>query len=245
MRRRHVLALCLLLTAGLQAQTGADPSGHWEGAILAPDRSISIEVDLARNSRSELVGTVSVPPQDLRGFPLIIEAAEGRALSFRFRGARGNRHFEGTLSDDGKSIAGSFTQGGFRMPFSLTRTGEARIDAPIKSPPIAKQLEGPWSATLGDTYPNGIPRRIILMLSNQPDGTSGGSLINPGDGLEIPVTSITQEDSRITIDLRAVSGSFAGRVNAEGTEMVGTLIQGTAVLPLTFRRAPAESGSQP
>lgn len=242
--RRHVLALCLLLTAALQAQSGADPSGHWEGAILAPDRSISIEVDLARNSRSELAGTVSVPPQNLKGFPLIIEAAQGRSLSFRFRGAPGRRHFQGTLSEDGKSIAGNFTQSGFSMPFSLTRTGEARIDDPVKSPAIAKHLEGPWSATLGDTHQNGIPRRIILMLSNQPDGTSTGSLVHPGDGLEIPVTSITQEDSKITIDLRAVSGSFAGTVNAEGTEMVGTLIQGTAVLPLTFRRSPAPEASK-
>jgi hypothetical protein len=236
---RHVPVSILLWTVALGAQNGVDPSGHWEGAILMPERQLSIEVDLARESSGELTGTVSVPPQNLRGFPLVFEAAQGRSLSFRFRGAPGSRHFQGSLSEDGKAISGNFTQGGFSVPFSLKRTGDARIDPLVKSPPIGKELEGPWSATLEGTDPNGIPRRIVLMLSNQPDGTSTGILVNPDDGLEIPVTSITQQASSITIDLKAVSGAYSGTVNSDGTEMVGTLIQGTAVLPLTFRRSPA------
>jgi hypothetical protein len=56
----------------------------------------------------------------------------------------------------------------------------------------------------------------------------------------VPITSITQKDSTITLDLSAVSGSYSGTVNEEGTELVGTFIQGTAVIPLTFRRSPAE-----
>jgi hypothetical protein len=239
MTRPAIIALVLLLASPLLRAQGADPSGHWEGAIQTPEMSIGIEVDLARSSGHELVGTISVPPQNLRGLPLIIEAAQGRSLSFRFRGAAGNRHFQGTISDDGKTISGEFTQSGFALPFSLRRTGDARIDAPVKSAAVGKELEGPWSATLEGTYPNGIQRRIILMLSNQPDGTSTGTVVNPGDGLEIPITSITQKALSVTLDLRAVNGSYTGRVNAEGTELVGTLIQGTAVIPLTFRRTPA------
>jgi hypothetical protein len=63
-------------------------------------------------------------------------------------------------------------------------------------------------------------------------------VFNQGEGLEIPIASITQNASNVTLDLRAVSGSYSGKVNTEGTEMVGTFIQGTTVLPLTFRRAP-------
>ena len=220
------------------AQNGADPSGHWEGAIKTPEMSIVIVVDLARTTSNELAGTISVPPQNLKGFPLVIEAAEGRSLSFRFRGAPGNRQFQGTLSDDGASIAGDFIQGGYTMPFVLSRKGAARIDAPARSAPVGKELEGPWSATLDGTYPNGIPRRVFLTLSNQPDGTSTGTVFNPGDGLEIPIASITQKDSSVTLDLKAVGGSYSGTVNADGSELKGTYIQGTTVLPLTFRRAP-------
>jgi hypothetical protein len=234
-----VLFVVPIVTLSLHAQGTADPSGHWEGVIQTPEVSISIEVDLSRNANQELAGTISVPPQNLRGLPLVIETAQGRTLGFRFRGAPGNRHFQGTLSEDGKSMVGEFTQSGYAMPFNLTRTGDARIDAPVRSAPIGKELEGPWSATLDGTYPNGIRRRIILTLSNQPDGTSTGTVVNPGDGLEIPITSITQKASDVILDIKAVNGSYSGKVNADGTELVGTLIQGTAVLPLTFRRAAA------
>jgi hypothetical protein len=240
---RLIIGLALLLPVGLLAQHRPDPSGHWEGTIRTPEMAIAIEVDFATNT-GELVGTISVPPQNLKGFPLIIEVAEPRSLTFRFRGAPGNRLFQGTVSEDGQSIAGQFVQSGFTMPFDLTRKGEAQIEAPVKSAAIGKELEGPWSATLEGSYPNGIPRRIVLMLSNQPDGTSTGTVFNPGDGLEVPITSITQKASSITLDLRAVSGSYSGTVNADGTEMVGTFIQGTAVLPLTFKRSPARAGPQ-
>jgi hypothetical protein len=201
--------------------------------------SIAIVVDLARNSSNALTGTISVPPQNLRGFPLVIEAAEGRSLSFRFRGAPGSRQFHGTLSEDGTSIAGEFVQGGYAMPFVLSRKGAPEIDAPVKSAAVGKELEGPWSATLDSAAPNGDPRRILLTLSNQPDGTSTGTLFNSGEGLQIPIASIPQKDSSVTLDLKAVGGSYSGTVNADGSELKGTYIQGTTVLPITFRRAAA------
>jgi hypothetical protein len=204
-----------------------------------PQMLIEIVVDLARTSSNELAGTISVPPQNLKGFPLVIEAAEGRSLSFRFRGAAGNRQFQGTLSEDGASIAGNFTQAGYTMPFVLYRNGSARIDAPVKSAAVGKELEGPWSATLDGASPNGGPRRIVLTLSNQPDGTSTGTVFNSGEGLEIPIASITQKDSTVTLDLKAVGGSYSGTVTADGSELKGSYIQGTTVLPLTFRRASA------
>jgi len=241
---RLIIGLALLLpVSGLRAQSGPDPSGHWEGTIQTPEISIAIEVDISK-SPTDLAGTISVPPQNFKGFPLVIETVEGRSLTFRFKGARGNRLFQGTLSEDGQSITGQFIQSGFAMPFGLTRTGEARIEAPVKSAPIRKELEGPWSATLESAYDNGMPRKIILTLANQPDGTSTGTVFDPGDGLEVPITSITQKDSSVTLDLKAISGSYSGTVNADGTEMVGTFIQGTAVLPLTFRRSPAEERPQ-
>jgi hypothetical protein len=235
---RALVAIFVLSSAvAVFAQQGVDPSGHWEGTIQTPEVSIDIVVDLARTSEDQLAGTISVPPQNLRGFPLVIEAAEGRSLSFRFKGVPGNRLFRGTLSEDGASIAGSFVQSGYTMPFALSRKGAATIEAPVKSAAVGKELEGPWSATLDGTYPNGIPRRIILTLSNRPDGTSTGTVFHPGDGLEIPIASITHKDSSVTLDLKAVGGSYSGTVNADGSELKGTYIQGTTVLPLTFRRA--------
>jgi hypothetical protein len=233
----RVVALLLLTALAAHAQGAADPSGHWEGGINTPEGSIGVVVDLAKSRDGQLAGTIGVPPQNLRGFPLVIESAEGRAITFRFKGAPGNRVFQGVLADDGASMSGDFIQSGFSMRFALSRKGAAQIDPPIKSAPIAKELEGPWSATLEGANQNGTTRQVILMLSNEEDGSSTGTVVNAGDGLEIPIASIKQDASTITLDLKAVGGSYSGRVNADGTEIVGTFIQGTAVLPLTFRRS--------
>jgi hypothetical protein len=140
----RVLALLLLSAVAAHAQGALDPSGHWEGGIDTPEGSIGVVVDLAKNRDGQIAGTIGVPPQNLKGFPLVIESADGRGLTFRFRGAPGNRVFQGVLADDGASMSGDFIQSGFSMRFALSRTGAAQSDPPIKSAPIARELEGPW-----------------------------------------------------------------------------------------------------
>ena len=64
------------------------------------------------------------------------------------------------------------------------------------------------------------------------------------EGLEIPITTITQKASSVTLDVTTVGGSYAGALNAEGTELAGTWTQGSATLPLTFRRTRGDRGQK-
>jgi len=50
-----IAALLLLPARPVLAQTGVDPSGHWEGPIQVPQMEVKIEIDLAKNSKGELV----------------------------------------------------------------------------------------------------------------------------------------------------------------------------------------------
>ena len=143
----------------------------------------------------------------------------------------------GVLSGDGKSISGELSVSGSSVHVSLTRTGDARVEAPVKSAPIGKELEGTWNGTLDV---DGRQFRLVLTMSNQPDGTARGSIVNLDEGmLEIPVSTITQAASSLTLQLKAVGGSYAGALNKEGTELAGAYSQGTLAAPLTFRRAAA------
>ena len=237
LRRMPLLAALLLLPlASLPAQLPADPSGHWEGAIQAPNMDVTIEVDLAKNTKGELAGTANIPAQNLKGLSLANFAEKGRSVGFQIKGAPGERVFSGVLSADGKSISGDYTQLGYTMPFTLTRTGEPGNEARARSAPVAKELEGTWNATLAA---NGTERQLVLTLSNQPDGTADGNILNVEEGLEIPIDVITQKASRLTLDMKAIGGSYAGTLDAQGTELAGTFTQGSIALPLTFRRAAA------
>jgi len=235
--RRTLLlaALFLLPAAPLAAQSAADPSGHWEGAIQAPNMEVRFEIDLAKNSKGELAGSFGQPAENLRGLPLANFAMDGRSIDFQIKGsAAGQRTFKGALSADGASMSGDFSQAGFTVRFSLTRTGDARVDTPARNASIGKELEGTWNGTVDV---NGLQRRLVLTLANQPDGAATGNVLNVDEGLEIPISAITQKGSSVTLDVKAVGGSFSGALNAEGTELVGTLTQGSAVEPVTFRLA--------
>jgi hypothetical protein len=216
-----------------QAQTAVDPSGHWEGTVQVPDMPVKVEVDLIRNSNGTLAGAFNQPGQ-LTGLPLAILAFENRSLTFQIKGsATGERLFKGDVSADGLSISGMFAQAGYSMPFVLTRTGDARIEAPARSARIDKALEGTWSGTL---EVRGVQRQLVLTMANQPDGTSTGTLLNVEESLEIPIGAITQTESKVALEIKAVSGSYSGALNADATELAGTLTQGSVTLPLTFRK---------
>ena len=228
-----IAALLLSPSASLLAQPAADPSGHWEGAIHAPNMDVTIEIDLAKNGNGEAAGTFS--GQNVKSLPLANFSIDGRSVGFQIKGSLpADRIFKGALSADGTAMSGDYSQGGYTVPFNLTRTGDARIEPPIKIAAISTELAGTWNGTLDV---NGVQRSLILTMTNQPDGTAIGHFVNVEEALEIPITSIAQKAATVTLDVKAVGGSYSGTLNPEGTELVGTLTQGSATLPLTLRRA--------
>jgi hypothetical protein len=238
---QRTILLGTLLLSTLSAQPASDPSGHWEGSIQSPLGELTFEIDLAKHSAGEFVGALNQPSEHITGLPLANIAVDGKSLRFQIKGTAGERAFKGALSDDGKSISGYFTQGGYTIPFSITRKGDPRFEAPINNAPISKELEGIWNGTLDG---NGKQLRAVLTLENQPDGNASGSLVTVDDGLEIPIATITQHASTVNLDLKAVGASFSGALNPDATELAGKYIQGSLVLPVTFRRSTATEGKK-
>lgn len=233
-RSTLVAAMFVAATASVaHAQNAIDPSGHWEGTIQVQEMPVQVEIDLTRNSKGELAGTFT-QTQRLNALPLANLAIDERAVTFQVKGSpAGERVFKGDISADGALMSGKFAQAGYSMPFALKRTGEARVEPPARSARIDKALEGMWNGTL---EVSGVQRQLVLTLANQPDGTSTGSFTNVDEGLEIPVTAIAQDASKVTLEIRAVAGSYSGELNVDGTQMTGMLKQGSATLPLTLRK---------
>jgi hypothetical protein len=240
-RPRHTSLLVVLLVVSVtfvRAQTAADPSGHWEGTIKAPDKDVPIEIDLAKNSNGELAATFSNPGEHLSGLPLANVVADGRSLRFVLKAGSGGGPFDGMLADDGRSITGTFTvatgQGNFALPFTLTRTGDARIEAPPKNAAVGKDLEGTWNGTIDV---DGKQMRVLLKMLNHPDGTATGIVANLDQPeVEIPLTTITQNASQVSLEVKVIGGAYVGALNAAGTELTGTWTQGGFTAPLTFRK---------
>jgi hypothetical protein len=230
-----IVMLVNSLTSMFAAPLAVDPSGHWEGSIQAPDVQVAVAIDLAKNSSGQFVGTFTEPERGLKGLPLAQVTIEDRSIKLVLRGGQGGGTFNATLSEDNRSMTGEFVmnEGGYVLPFTLTRTGDANIVAPPRSPAIAKELAATWQGT-ADV--GGKPLRIIVTMTNHPDGTATGTVMSPeGGGMEIPI-AIAQRSDTITLEVPAVGASFAAVINADKTELTGTWTQGSAALPLTLRR---------
>src|SRR3954463_16356538 len=106
-------------TAATARQTGPSPSGHWVGTLEA-GQSLGVEVDLGPQGADAWLGTISIPAQGQKGLPLSDLIMKNTSVEFAIKGPLGAPHFKGELSSDGKTIAGTFSQGGGSVPLTLS-----------------------------------------------------------------------------------------------------------------------------
>ena len=209
------------------AQQGA-AAGHWDGSFSGPNGRVAVQVDLSVNSQGTLVGMLATG--DVQGVPLSQVAFEGRAVRFEIPSA--SARFSGTLADDNQSITGEFINQAGAAPSVLTRTGDARVDAPLKSAQVGSELEGNWTGIL---EVEGRKKQLLLKMINQPDGTSVGTIVSVDDGsIELPVTVVqTGRDLRVEVKLNG--GVYVSSLT-DANELSGTYTEKGIDFPLTFHR---------
>jgi len=95
-------------------------------------------------------------------------------------------------------------------------------------------VAGTW---LGVLEVQGFKLRIVLKITQTPEG----KLVAKMDSLDqaandLPIDTITSESGVVRFEARALSLSYEGKLNDDGSEIVGNLKQGPATFPVTFKR---------
>jgi hypothetical protein len=220
-------------TLPAHAQTSRDPTGHWDGRLTAPAQDVPFAIDLARNRDGALGGTIDLPMDAIKGLPLARLSFEGSQVTFELRAGAGGGAFRATLSEDGKAMAGDFAGSIGSVPFRLTRTGSARIEAAPRSAPISRELEGQWNGTLEAA---GVRLRLELHITNTADGSALGHVVSlDEDGLDYPIV-MTQAGATLAFTNGITGGSYSGALDGAGTALVGTYTNRGVSTPLVFRR---------
>jgi hypothetical protein len=235
-KRATFAAVCWALfvcAAGAFADQTTAPAGHWIGTLQAGP-GLEVQVDLASKGPGVWHGTISIPAQGSKGVPLSDVTVKDNVVSFAIKGAPGDPRFSGTLSADGKTIAGTFSQGGGSLPLSLTWKGEPKFEVPQKSPPVGKEFAGSWEGSLDV---KGTVLRLVLKLANDADGAKGMLVSVDQGGIEIPLSTIAQTGSQLKFTVNMISGAYDGEL--KGGEIAGTWTQGPASFPLVFKRSAA------
>jgi hypothetical protein len=222
-------ALWTACVLSVWAQDG--PRGHWSGTVEVPDRALAMEIDLDKGANG-WIGSLSIPAQTISGIPLDAIAFTNGKCTFRVKGAPGDPTFTGTLSADGKTMAGDFTQGPGSFPFKFIRTGDPKVEEVKASPAVAKDFVGTWEGTL-----DGPGLRLVLKISNDASGATAVLISLDQGGTEIPVSAIDQKGSKLTLLVKMVGGQYDAEIDKEGAELNGTWNQGGKDLPLKLKKA--------
>ena len=143
-------SLPVSLAPAASAQTPS-AAGHWTGVLETPAQPLDVEVDLKPGTPPAWVGTISIPAQNLKAFPLSSIDVQGTSVSFVMANVPGTPTFKGTLAADGATtLSGDFAQGGGSLPLQVTRKGDAghRARRP-RARPSPRTLEGTWAGSAG------------------------------------------------------------------------------------------------
>jgi uncharacterized protein len=234
-RLKHaVVSLCLWTACAGVGSAQTDMKGHWSGNIDSPAGAIVMEVDLDKTA-SGWIGSMSIPAQGASGIPLDAVTFNGGKASFHMKGAPEGAGFTGTLSADGKTLDGTFSAGPQSLPLKLTRTGEAKVELPKASPAVAPEFVGNWQGTVNF----GAPLRLVVTISNGKDGAEAQMVSLDQGNASIPVSTITQKGTKLTLEVKAVGGGYEGEMNRERTQIDGTWTQLGMGTPLILKRAVA------
>lgn len=121
-------------------------------------------------------------------------------------------HFEGKISDDGKTLSGLYYAGGINPTLTLTRTSESPTLPVLK--PAAVQIKGEWEGVL--TGPRG-PLNLVFHLTERPTADMPGataatpaSVDKIGDDYSIVVAGATFT-GKLSPDGKTMTGIFGGR----------------------------------
>lgn len=225
----------LALLAAVAAQT-AGIAGHYEGSMKVPDREISVTVDLDRDAKQAWIGhlTMSPSPGEL---PLDNIAIKDGAVSWTVPSIPGSPKFQGTWDAEAKTMKITANLGGREFPIELKRTAAARVYVPEPNSALPKVFEGKWEGTI-DAGTQTL--RISLLLERASDGKATGTLISVDQGgVKLPVAQIKIAENELTFEVKAVNGSYKGRLNPAKDQISGDWTQFGNTMALILKKEAA------
>ena len=226
--------LSLLSPAAVLA--AKDPAGLWEGTIKAPNGDMGFVLNLHHDG-DKWVAEMDIPIQGVSGLPLVNVKVDGPAVGFALPAGPGDPHYDGKLSEDGKSIAGSFTQGGASLPLDLKWKSEPRaVEKTPANTGDVQVLEGIWEGVL-DAH--GQQLHVRFNFTKNADGSIAATFDSVDQNANgLPVASISRTGDTVKLDMKAFGCSYEGTLNKDATAMTGTFTQGDG-LPLKLERKKA------
>ncbi|HVN04347.1 MAG TPA: hypothetical protein VMT86_08010 [Bryobacteraceae bacterium] len=223
---------CVSLLAPVAALADINPAGVWEGTLNTPNGDLGFVFNLHRDG-DKWVAEMDVPAQGVTEMPLSNVKVEGSSISIPIPGP-GDPHFDGKVSEDGKTISGKFSQGDGTIPLELKwKSAPRAVSKAAANTGEVQVLEGIWEGTL-DT--GGAQLRLRFNFVKNADGSISGTLDSIDQNVNgVPMGPISRTGDSIKIEVKSIGGSFEGTLDKDAAKLTGTWSQGGGSLPLTMQ----------
>jgi pimeloyl-ACP methyl ester carboxylesterase len=229
-----VMAVVSARASAPQDQPKAKPKAeagaleHWQGTLkVRPGLEMPMVLHLKKEANGTWTGTLDSPGEGFEGLKLDPVARDGQKLSFSLKVSGAT--YEGKLNAGGDEVAGTWSQRGANLPLTFKKTDTPMTVAKIVGP------EQIWEGKLEAGA--GISLRIVVHMGKTADGTLMATLDSPDQGARgLKVDTITLDKSALVFEMKRLMARYEGKLNAEGTEAVGTWTQAGNELPLTLKK---------
>jgi uncharacterized protein len=223
----YSLVLVLLTASRLPAQDAPKTpkvEGVWLGTLKVDDQELRLGFTVTAKD-GKLTATLNSIDQGADGIPIKEVTIQDGTVRFALPAIKAS--FEGKINKEATEIAGEWKQSG-TYPLTLKRVDKLPT---VNKPPPSK-LEGVWLGTLKVGVQElrlgfsvvATPSKLTATLNSLDQGVDG-----------VPVQEVTEKDGAVHFGLPSIKATFEGKMNKEGTEIVGEWKQGMT-FPLTLKR---------
>jgi uncharacterized protein len=217
-----------VIGAAAKAQQPKASEQIWEGTLKV--RS-GVEMRLIVRAMPRADGTIDAelesPDEGFKGLKLSSVTLDKSKLAFEIKVSAAK--YEGKLNASGTEATGTWSQRGVNLPLNFSKK-----DKPTPEPKVVGK-EQIWEGKL--PIGAGLEYRLVVHLSKTEAGEWLGKLDSLEEGFKgLKLSQITFDMARLAFELKVSSAKYDGKMNAEGTESVGTWSQSGVKIPLTFKK---------
>jgi CubicO group peptidase (beta-lactamase class C family) len=224
-----LLTLSVLFACGLSAQSKPSLAGDYAG-ILAGALHLKLHITAAPDG--SLNGTLDSVDQGAIGIPCADFQIDGNTLSFRVPAVNGT--WKGTVSADGASLTGTWSQG---TPMALNFARDTFVPAEKPS-----TVDGIW---LGAVDAGGRSLRAQIKVKSDRSGREFCTFDSLDQGvLDWECANVSLSGTDFSFEIPKVHGRWSGKLSADNQALTGSWTQAGTVA-LNFSRQTAAVKASP
>lgn len=217
--------------------------GTWLGALDFSGEKLRIVFNITRNDDGSFISTLDSPDQGAKAIPVAETTFKDRKLHLEVSIIKGS--FDGTLSEDGAKLEGSWQQNGNALPLTLERTTEIPETAKFMTKPQDPKKPYPYDEKeVSYTNPAAgiklagtltLPRSkkpvpAVLLITGSGAQDRNESIMGHRPFLVLADYLTRQGIAVLRVDDRGVGGSTGSMEQATSKDFAGDVLAGVNYL---------------